>query len=135
MIMIFLITFLLELLPQYVTPHIFLIEAKILGFSLIPLLGVLIMASFFGSIAGFEIGRKYGVKVVDRLYGNKEEHKLKKLVKKHGKWIIALAAVSPLPYIPIIFGSIGIKRENFLTYGILSRIAGLIVFALFISLF
>jgi len=134
MLMVFLISFFLELLPQYITPHIFLIEAKILNIEIVPMLGVLIMATLFGSIAGFEIGRKYGTKIVDKFY-RKEEHKLKKLSRKHGKWLVAIAAVSPLPYIPLVFGSIGIKRNEFYTYGILTRIAGLIILALFVSLF
>lgn len=134
MIMIFIISFLLEILPQYLTPHIFLIEAKILGMAIIPVLGVLVMASLFGSIAGFEIGKKYGTKIVNKFY-KKEEHKLKELSRKHGKWFVAVAAVSPLPYIPLIFGSIGLKRNDFFIYGILTRIIGLIIFALFVSLF
>lgn len=129
------ISFLLDLIPQYVTPHLLIIQSKVLGLPTALTFSLIITGAFLGSIAGFELGKKYGVRIAKKIYEKKDYSTLKQRVKKYGKWVIALAAISPLPYVPIIFGSLNINREEFWKYGISMRIIGMVVFALFVGFF
>ena len=135
LIMIFFISFLLDFIPQYITPHLLIIESKILGFPTTLTFSLIITGAILGSLVGFEIGKKYGIKIIKRVYKNSNYLKLQKRIKKYGKWVIALAAISPIPYVPIIFGSLGVKRKIFIKYGILMRLLGLVIFALFVGFF
>jgi len=129
------ISFLLDLIPQYVTPHLLIIQSKVLGLPTALTFSLIIAGAFLGSIVGFEIGKKYGVKVVKKIYDKKGYNNLKQKVKKYGKWVIAIAAITPLPYVPIIFGSLNIEREEFWKYGISMRILGMIIFAIVVGFF
>jgi len=131
LLMMFVISFFLEILPQYITPHLLLIEAAILGFPLLTSLILVIAGSTAGSIAGFEIGKHYGKKIIKKIYNEKKFASIEKKVIQHEKWILPLAAVSPVPYIPLIFGSIGVTRKNFLIFGVITRILGLAAFSIF----
>ena len=129
------ISFFLDFIPQYITPHLLIIQSKLLGLPTALTFSLIITGAFLGSIAGFEIGKKYGMGMVEKMYNKKNAKKIKQKIKKYGKWVIALAAISPLPYIPIIFGSMGIDREEFWKYGITMRMIGMIIFALFVGFF
>lgn len=135
LITISIISFLLDFVPQYITPHLLIIQSKILGLPTALTFSLIILGAFLGSIAGFEIGKKYGIKVVKKMYYKKQYKKISKKIKKYGKLIIAIAAISPIPYIPIVFGSLGIKRKEFWKYGITMRLLGLIIFALLVGFF
>jgi len=130
LILIFLISALLEFLPQYISPHMLLLQSVLLGVSLTKISGIVIIGSIVGSIVGFEIGKKFGKRVVRNLTSQKNYKKIKEKTEKHGKWVMALAAVSPLPYIPLVFGSLEIKRKEFIYYGVIPRTIGLIIFAM-----
>ncbi len=134
-IALFSISFLLEFIPQYITPHLLLIEAKILEFPILLTFSLIILGSILGSLTGFEIGKKYGIKIIKKVYKDGDYEKLQMKIKKYGKWFMALAAITPLPYIPIFFGSFGVTKKDFLNYGVLIRTIGLILFALFVSFF
>ncbi len=134
-ITIFLLSFLLDFIPQYITPHLLIIQSKILELPSMLTFSLIILGAILGSVVGFEIGKKYGRKIIKKIYSKKGYNLLQKRVKKYGKWVIALAAVSPIPYIPIIFGSLGVKKKTFSIYGLIPRIIGLVLFALFVSFF
>lgn len=124
------LSFLFELLPQYITPHLLLIQASILELPMLKSLVVVIVCSLLGSALGFEIGKHYGKKIIRKIY-EKKFFSIERGIKKHERWILAVAAVSPIPYIPLIFGSIGVTRMNFIIYGLIIRAIGLVVFSLF----
>lgn len=130
-IAIFTGSFLLDMLPQYLSPHIFFLQFGIINFPLSLLIVSVILGSSLGSILGFETGKKFGPKLVNSAYDKKKSERIRKKIHHHGKWFMALAAISPLPYIPLIFGALGINRREFFFFGLIPRIIGLTIFGLF----
>ena len=134
LIIIFFLTFLLEIIPQYLGPHILIAEARILEIPLTEIYITIIIGSLIGSIIGFELGKKFGKRIIKR-YSSKETYKkIKEKTEQYGKWVMALAGISPLPYLPIVFGSLEIKRKEFFYFGILPRITGYLFFSLLMYL-
>jgi membrane protein YqaA with SNARE-associated domain len=116
----FFVSCLLELIPQYIAPQLFAFNAAILGFSFWKTVLALYLGSVVGSVIGFEIGRHYKEFSFKMLDKNKT-NKIKKYIKRWGKLIIFLTAISPLPYLPILFGFLHVKRKIFLLLGVLPR--------------
>ncbi len=121
----FLISAILELIPQYVAPHFVLLNIAVFRLSSLIVLFVVMAGSAIGSLAGFELGRRKGFDFACSLYGVERLNKTKKMINSHGKWIITLAAVSPVPYLPIVFGSLGMSLGKFFFYGMIPRAIGL----------
>ena len=128
--------FLLDLLPQYVTPHMGIISAPILGINIWLAFALVAIGSTLGSALGFEIGvlsRKRD-NLAKWIFGKRDSEKVKKALNEKGKWVISLAAVSPVPYIPLLIGALYIKRRTFWFYGVLPRVIGFFVLALIVHL-
>jgi len=127
LIVLFFINFLLEFIPQMITPVATLLPSLALGLN--PHLTILfvVSGSLIGSIAGYEVGTKYGFSVLTWLF---EEVKIQKAVdfmNKYGKIAVFLAAISPLPYIPMVIGALKMSKKNFSLFGLLPRAIGLAV--------
>jgi len=135
LIFVFVIVALLEIVPQYIGPHIIMIESNILGFSLFMNTITVIVGSFLGSLIGYETGQKYGFKIVKRFYEKFKIKNIENIVNNRGKWIVTIAAISPLPYVPLIFGSLNMSRKNFTIYGLMPRLISFIILALIILMF
>jgi membrane protein YqaA with SNARE-associated domain len=118
-----LLSLILELIPQYISPHALILNGVIIKISLFQVTLFAIMGSILGGILGFELGKKYS-KIK---YKTKRWIKIKDYLNKYGKQYMAISAVSPLPYSPLIFGALKITRKEFYIYGLISRIIGLIV--------
>lgn len=131
-----LMAFLLDLIPQYVPPHIGIISAPLIGMNLIYAFVLVAIGSTIGSLIGFEIGARSREKseLLKHLFGEKKFNNIQMHLNDKGKWFIALAAVSPLPYLPIIIGSFYIKRRTFWMYGLLPRVLGFFALAISIKL-
>ncbi|MCH7568808.1 MAG: VTT domain-containing protein [Nanoarchaeota archaeon] len=130
---IFILSLLIELIPQsFLAPTILIISAALLKLSLIPVIIIIMMGSIIGSALGFELGRYYGVKFVKDISVSEKRKKIKEAMNKRGKWAVTLAAISPIPYIPLIIGSLDMSRKNFFLFGIIPRALSLIVDALVI---
>jgi len=128
---IFILSILLDLIPQYISPHILAVIGNFFDINMILVITVMVIGSIIGSMTGFEIGSrlKKSNLIVD-FVGKKKTKKFEESINKKGKYIVSLAAISPLPYIPLIIGMIHMKRRNFIFYGVIPRIIGLIVIGL-----
>lgn len=135
---LFAITFLLELIPNYVSPHLSLISALLLNLNPFMASFTIILSSTISSMLGFEFGRKYGKHFVSETLGKKRVKRIEERINlKGGKSTVLLAAITPVPYIPLVIGSLLMGRKNFIIWGVIPRqlsyvITG-IVFALFIN--
>ena len=130
---ILVVSFTIEFLPQYFSPHILLIGGLISGVNpLFVLIGIL-LGTFLGSMAGFGLGSKIGENAVKDFFGKKKYARVKNVMNSYGKWYLALAAVSPLPYVPMIVGSLNMSYRNFIIFGIIPRMIGLIALAFLIN--
>lgn len=123
------LSFFLDLFPQYISPHIGLFSAALFNFNLINSFFLVLIGSTVGSIVGFEIGKAIRSKSSKNLFG--KTFQIKRAINQKGKWVVSLAAVSPVPYLPIVLGILDMKRDNFIIYGIVPRAIGLFLITLF----
>ncbi|MEX0920086.1 MAG: VTT domain-containing protein [Candidatus Pacearchaeota archaeon] len=132
-VMIFVLTVILEIVPQYIAPHILLISAMILGMNMYYVLAALLLGSIMGSLIGYELGRVYGTSLVQKMVSQKKMEKTSYFVNKHGAWFILVTSFSPVPYLPIVFGSLNMKRRVFLFFGLIPRMIGFVIFTFLLS--
>jgi undecaprenyl-diphosphatase len=129
---IFLVGFILDLIPQiFDTAFIFFI-AMATSTGLFSTTLFILLGSAAGGLLGYEIGRKYGFRFISPLFSKKIMKKTIQFWDKYGKFYVFLSVWSftPLPYFPLIFGALGMKRKDFWAWGIIPRMLNFIVFAL-----
>jgi len=127
---LFLLSFFVDLVPQYISPHIGILSAALLGFDPMLVVLVVIAGSMAGSVIGYELGRIYGCDFVRGMIGQRRINKVERFFNEKGKWAVALAAVSPVPYIPLALGAFKMVRKNFVIFGLIPRVLGIVVSAL-----
>lgn len=118
----FVISALLEIIPQWLSPHFILINAAVIGLPSFTSFLMVALGSTIGDFVGLWLGRKYGYELARQAYGKKKINKVKKMMNSHGRWIVTVSAFTPLPYIPLVFGTLGMKRKEFIIYGLIPRI-------------
>lgn len=126
---LFFITGFIEFFPMFFSPTLPLIVMISAGFSVFLSTLIVCLASIMGSILGFEVGRQYGFQYVCVLFNPNQWIKVNYFLKKYGKIFMTLAALTPLPYFPIIFGALEIPKKDFLLFGVVPRVIGLILSA------
>jgi len=124
LIAVFVAVLLLEFIPQMLHPFICVVMAVGAGINLILAVIVASIASTVGSIAGYWVGKKYGFNIVCPLFNQKTIQKTLKLWDRHAKEYVLLSALTPLPYLPLIFGALGLKKRYMFFWGIIPRIIG-----------
>jgi uncharacterized membrane protein YdjX (TVP38/TMEM64 family) len=122
------LSFFLELIPQLVSPIAILIAGVFAGVNVHLAILATIFGSTFGSILGFYLGKKYVCKALNVMANRRAISKITNLTNDYGKIIIPIAAVSPLPYMPVVFGSMNFSKKNFLFYALIPRIIGLVFY-------
>jgi len=125
---LFTLSILLDLIPQFLSPAIVLAAAILAGIPPYLAIPITILGSTIGSIIGFALGKKYMFKAVNILTTENSAQKLTDLTNKYGKIIIPLAAISPLPYLPVLFGAMNFTKRNFAIYGLFPRAIGIILY-------
>ncbi|MEK6888494.1 MAG: VTT domain-containing protein [Nanoarchaeota archaeon] len=126
---VFIASFLLEFVPQYISGHVAMISAHIFGADILVNLFSVLTGAVLGSSLGFAVGQYYGLDLINKVFNEKRIERIKSLLNQEGKWFVLISAISPLPYIPMIFGALHLSKSNFLIYGIFPRIASYIVVA------
>lgn len=124
---LFLIGFLLELIPQFFSPHLALVVTIYFGLNLPLALLFIIIGSLLGSTLGFWIGKKKGLEVTYSFVAKGDITRFQELVDKYGKIVLLIAAISPLPYLPVVAGSLNINWKHFIFFGALPRAIGFIM--------
>ncbi|MFT4303083.1 MAG: VTT domain-containing protein [Candidatus Woesearchaeota archaeon] len=123
------VSFLLEFLPQFIAPQIFLLISIASGIGIIKALFFSILGSSLGAILAFYIGKKYGLSFFKRIISKKKVDKFLILAEKYGKIAIFIAAISPFPYIPVIFATLGITWKDFILFGVIPRAFSFVLIA------
>ena len=124
---LFVVSAILDLIPQLISPIIALGVGIIAGMNIYYAIIATIFGSVIGSVIGFAIGKKYMFDAVNILASKKSTIRLTNLTNKYGKIIVLLAAISPIPYFPVFLGAINFSKSNFLIYGILPRTLSIIL--------
>jgi membrane protein DedA with SNARE-associated domain len=113
---------LMEGIPQYVAPQLLAFNAFLLGFGFWQTIIILYAGSIVGSVIGFEVGHSSNKIPYTLLYTNKKYEKIKENFSKYGHWFIFVTSISPLPYLPYIFGVMRVKRKDFIFYGVVNNL-------------
>lgn len=124
------ISFVLDLLPQLFDPGYAVFIALAVGMNLFSATLFIIIGSILGSALGYEIGKKYGLRFIYPLFDRKSLEKTIKFWSKYGKYIVFLGALAPLPYFPLVYGALGMKRKEFWIWGIIPRVLSFVLFGL-----
>jgi len=127
------LSILLDLIPQLISPIIILAASLVAGANTPLAIIATIVGSSIGSIIGFALGKKYMCKAVTLLSTEPTRKRLTHLTNKYGKIIVPLAAISPLPYLPVLLGAMNLSKKNFLIYGLIPRALSFIVFGYLIK--
>lgn len=130
---LFILSLLLDLIPQLISPVMILATAILAGINIHYAIAITILGSTIGSITGFALGKKYMYKAVNLTTSKSATQKLTHLTNKYGKIIVPLAAISPLPYLPVLLGAMNFSRRNFTIYGLVPRAASFIIFGYLIQ--
>jgi membrane protein YqaA with SNARE-associated domain len=115
------LAFILEMVPQYIAPQLFAFNAAIIGFGFWETTLCLYLGCLTGSVIGFELGRKYRGKLSRLLFEEEKIESVKEKVNNWGRYAILAAAISPIPYVPILFGALSLSRVNFIIFGLVPR--------------
>jgi len=131
---LFIVSVFLDIVPQIISPIFALGAGIIAGINIYYAILATILGSTLGAIIGFVIGKKYMFEAVDILSSKKSINKLTYLTNKYGKIVIPIAAISPLPYLPVAIGAMNLSRRNFVIYGLIPRALGIIAYGAFFGL-
>jgi uncharacterized membrane protein YdjX (TVP38/TMEM64 family) len=131
---VFLLSLFFDIFPQYLSAHMLILMAGIAQLNVLTIGLVVTVGTFFASIIGFWLGRFLEKDFFMYLFGDKNFKKIERGMNRDGKWYVAISAVSPLPYIPIVFAALGMSWKNFMIYGVVPRIIGFIVTIIFVTI-
>jgi len=131
---LFAIAIFLDLIPQVISPIIALGAGLLAGINIYYAILATILGSAIGSTLGFTIGKKYMFDAVDILTTKKSTNRLTRLTNKYGKIIIPIAAISPLPYLPVALGAINFSKRNFIIFGLIPRALGIAAYGFLFNL-
>jgi len=122
---LFLMTFFIEAVPQILNPVFGVSVAIISGINVHTSILVALISCIMGSYLGFWFGKNYGDKYVLIIFEEETLIKVLNFWRKYGKTFTFISAISPLPYFPLLFGSLKMSYKDFFKYGIIPRIIGI----------
>lgn len=132
---IFVLSLFFDLFPQYLSAHALIVIAAGLARNNLFLVSIVVLgATFLASVLGFSIGRYLEESFFIDVFGKEKYKKIEKGMAKKGKWYVAISAVSPLPYIPILFGALDMRWKDFFLWGIIPRLLGIIATSIFAAI-
>jgi membrane protein YqaA with SNARE-associated domain len=127
---LFILSLVFDMIPQIISPIVTLSVAIAAGIKVYFAVPTVILGSLIGSIISFSVGKKYMFSAVKVLAKNSHAEKLTHLVNRYGKIIVPIAALSPLPYLPVVIGSMNMTRRNFIIFGLIPRAVSFIIYGL-----
>lgn len=135
-IAIFFTAFLVDVIMQPIGPEIPLIAGAVSGINIFYVMLFTAAGSALASITGYWLGTKYGASGFRKLYDEKVYKKWRKKYREKGIIVLAIAAVTPVPYVPVcwISGMFNMKKRSFFIFGILTRILRILTVSFLIIL-
>lgn len=130
---VFILTFLVEISPQPFVSSIFpLLTGFILGLDPFYLFTFTILAVISSSLFAYYVGIHLGKKITIRIIGQDNYEKARSRFKRYGKAGMAILALTPIPYFPILAGLFKMDLVDFILYGVIPRIIHFIVLGSFL---
>lgn len=118
-----------DALEQPIGPEVPSILALLFGLNPLIVMPLAFLGTSLGSLISFYIGTRFLTKRISHICSNDGHVNLCKLFSKYGKWEIAIAAVSPIPYVTSCWlaGAFNMHIKDFIIFGILPRLLRLSV--------
>ncbi len=137
---ILVLSFFADLLEQPIGPEVPASLGVLFGLNIVLVLVFSIIGSYIGSLINYFIGKKYLSFEVKEAFEKKDYKKYRKLFYKYGGLALALAAISPIPWVAFCWlaGSFKMKLRKFVLYGLIPRairILTIVLFVLYLSAF
>jgi len=130
---ILIFSFILEISIQFFGPDIFLVSGILAGFNFYLVLLFVLSGSITGGLLAYYIGLVYGRRALNLFLKEESFENACKFFEKYGKIGMSIAALTPLPYFPVIAGMFKMKFRDFLLYGVLVRTLRFIALALILK--
>lgn len=121
LIVVLFLFFLIDFLPQIISPYVMMASGSLLGLNGGYIIFFVVAGSLLGSILGFWLGHKIREHVVESMFEESSYARVRNGMNKYGRWYVLFSAVTPLPYVPVIFGSLNLSYRNFLLFGMIPR--------------
>ncbi len=120
---VFIFGFLADFIMQPIGPELPASLGLIFGLSFYPVFLVVLIASYIGSVASYFVGRIFLSNNVYNFCKKKSRKKHCKTFKKHGKFALLIACLSPVPYVLFcwIAGAFKMKFLDFIIFGLIPR--------------
>ncbi len=125
---LFFISFILDFVPQIVNPYFLIVAALSAGLNAHFSIILVVLGSALGSMLGLKVGRKYGFEFICTLFKEKTILKILRFWERYAKIFVFFTAFTPLPYFPIVFGSLEMPKKDFIKFGLIPRVVGLLIF-------
>jgi len=130
---VFISVFILELVPQPFFSSLFpLITGLVFNLNVIYLILLVIFTSVIANYTAYFIGIYYGDSVALYLISKKNYERSIRWFDRHGMKIIAILALTPLPYFPVMGGIFKMTFREFTYYAIIPRVLNIIIFSFLI---
>ncbi|HLC99079.1 MAG TPA: VTT domain-containing protein [Candidatus Nanoarchaeia archaeon] len=134
-IAIFVIAFFLDAIEQPIGPELPLLAGIASGLDVIGVAVFTILGSSLASFLSYYLGRKYGDYGFRKIYGDKLYYKWRERYLKRSELVLALAALTPVPFVLIcwISGIFRMKFLYFVFFGTVVRAAKIVMYAYLID--
>ncbi len=137
---VLILSFFADLLEQPIGPEVPASLGVLFGLNLVLVLVFSVIGSYIGSLINYFIGKKYLSFEVKQAFEKGNYKKYHKIFYKYGNLALALAAISPIPWVAFCWlaGSFKMKIRQFVLYGLIPRavrILTIVLFVLYLSAF
>lgn len=120
---VFIFSFLLEISPQpFISALAPLASGIALNMDYYFLTGIVILSATLAGLVGYFVGIVYGKTFAFRFIDGKNYQKYKRLFKKYGNFAMSVAALTPIPYFPVLAGVFKMKFTDFAIYALFFRV-------------
>ena len=118
-------SFIADLLEQPIGPEVPASIGVLFGLNIFIVLLFSIIGSCISSSINFYIGKKYLCYKIHNIFEKEKDKTSIRLFKKYGKLAVALAAISPIPWVAFCWlgGAFKMKFRQFIIYGLIPRAA------------
>ncbi|MBW2985538.1 VTT domain-containing protein [Candidatus Woesearchaeota archaeon] len=129
-IAVFIIALLSDILMQPIAPDFPMVSGIFFGLDPILITLTAIIASALSTMMGYYLGLKFGSGGFKKFYGEKRYKKIREIYLKY-RFVIPIAAISPVPYVPVcwISGILKMNKIKFFLYAMIPRSLRLMIVA------
>ena len=120
---IFFFSFLADFISQPIGPEVPGSIALIFNLNFNYTFLFVLIGSYLGSFISYFIGKNLLHSKISIFYKKKSREKYYKIFRKHGKFGLLLASISPVPYVPFCWlaGAFKIRIIDFIIFGLIPR--------------